>query len=178
MKQLINVPRVAPRIGLALGSGSARGWAHIGAIRVLEQAGISPDIVCGTSMGALVGAAYAAGDLDRLETWAKSLTWQAVVGLLDLKIGGGLIAGSKLLSFFRSHFEDPGIAQLPKAYAAVATELATGREVWLRDGSVIDEQDRMRPHMRFFVNGEQVFSIKQPLRPTDSVVLVQALSGG
>ncbi len=138
MKQLSGVPRTSPRVGLALGGGSARGWAHIGAIRVLEQAGISPDIVCGTSMGALVGAAYAAGDLDRLETWAKSLTWQAVVGLLDLKIGGGLIAGSKLLSFFRARFEDPGIARLPKTYGAVATELATGREVWLRDGSVID----------------------------------------
>ena len=138
MHPLSSVRQTSPRIGLALGSGSARGWSHIGVIRVLEQAGISPDIVCGTSMGALVGAAYAAGELDRLETWVKSLTWQAVVGLLDIKIGGGLIAGSKLLSFFRAHFEDPGIAQLPKAYAAVATELATGREVWLRDGSVID----------------------------------------
>ncbi|BAV34688.1 patatin [Sulfuricaulis limicola] len=138
MKQLSTVRRTSPRIGLALGSGSARGWSHIGVIRVLEQAGISPDIVCGASMGALVGAAYAAGDLDRLETWAKGLTWKAVVGLLDLKIGGGLIAGTKLLSFFRARFEDPGIAKLPKAYAAVATELATGREVWLRDGPVID----------------------------------------
>ncbi len=138
MKPLSSVRHTSPRIGLALGSGSARGWSHIGVIRVLEQAGISPDIVCGTSMGALVGAAYAAGELDRLETWAKSLTWQAVVKLLDIKIGGGLIAGNKLLSFFRTHFEDPGIEQLPKAYAVVATELATGREVWLRDGPVID----------------------------------------
>jgi NTE family protein len=105
---------------------------------VLEQAGISPDIVCGTSMGALVGGAYAAGHLDRLEAWARSLTWQAVVGLFDIKIGGGLIAGNKLVSFFRENFRDPGIAGLPKAYAAVATELATGREIWLRDGSVID----------------------------------------
>jgi len=138
MKPLRSVRRTPPRIGLALGSGSARGWSHIGAIRVLEQAGITPDIVCGTSMGALVGAAYAAGELDRLETWAKSLTWQAVVGLLDFQISGGLMAGNKLLNFFRGQFEDPGIAKLPKAYAAVATELATGREVWLRDGPVID----------------------------------------
>lgn len=138
MKQLSSVRRTSPRIGLVLGSGSARGWSHIGVIRVLEQAGISPDIVCGASMGALVGAAYAAGELDRLETWAKGLTWQAVVRLMDLKIGGGLIAGSKLLNFFRAHFEDPGIAKLPKIFAAVATELATGREVWLREGPVID----------------------------------------
>ncbi len=138
MNSLSPVRPTAPRIGLALGSGSARGWSHIGIIRVLEGAGISPDIVCGTSIGALVGAAYAAGELDRLETWVKSLTWQSVMGLLDLKLGGGLISGTKLLDFFRSQFTDPGIAQLPKAYGAVATELATGREIWLRDGSVID----------------------------------------
>lgn len=138
MKSMMPAPRSAPRVGLALGSGSARGWAHIGVIRTLEQAGVSPDIVCGTSIGALVGAAYAAGELGRLETWVKSLTWQAVVGLLDIKFGGGLISGAKLLDFFRSQFPDPGIAQLPKAYAAVATELATGREIWLRDGPVMD----------------------------------------
>jgi NTE family protein len=127
-----------PRIGLALGSGSARGWSHIGVIRVLERAGISPDIVCGTSIGALVGAAYAAGELDRLEPWVKELTWQAVLGLLDFKMGGGLIEGNKLIEFFRSHFKDEGIAQLKKPFACVATELYTGREVWLREGSVID----------------------------------------
>lgn len=138
MKSMMAAPRSTPRVGLALGSGSARGWSHIGVIRTLERAGVSPDIVCGTSIGALVGAAYAAGELDRLETWVKSLTWQAVVSLLDLKFGGGLISGAKLLDFFRSQFPDPGIAQLPKTYAAVATELATGREIWLRDGPVMD----------------------------------------
>jgi NTE family protein len=127
-----------PRIGLALGSGSARGWSHIGVIRVLERAGISPDIVCGTSIGALVGAAYAAGELDRLEPWVKGLTWQAVFGLLDFRMGGGLIEGGKLIEFFRTHYQDEGIAQLKKSFACVATELYTGREVWLREGSVID----------------------------------------
>jgi NTE family protein len=127
-----------PRIGLALGSGSARGWSHIGVIRALERAGISPDIVCGTSIGALVGGAYAAGELDRLEPWVKGLTWQAVLGLLDFKLGGGLIEGDKLIEFFRSHYRDEGIAQLKKPFACVATELYTGREVWLREGSVID----------------------------------------
>ena len=127
-----------PKIGLALGSGSARGWSHIGVIRALERAGISPEIVCGTSIGALVGASYAAGELDRLEPWVKSLTWQSVWSMLDLKMGGGLIEGSKLVNFFRSQFNDPGIENLPKAFACVATELASGREIWLREGSVVD----------------------------------------
>ncbi len=127
-----------PKIGLALGSGSARGWAHIGVIRALERAGISPEIVCGTSIGALVGASYAAGELDRLEPWVKSLTWQAVWGMLDLRMGGGLIEGSRLVDFFRARFDDTGIENLPKAFACVATELASGREIWLREGSVVD----------------------------------------
>jgi len=126
------------KIGLALGSGSARGWSHIGVIRALERAGISPDIVCGTSIGALVGAVYAAGELDRLEPWVKSLTWKSVLGLMDFKMGGGLIEGGKLTDFFRSRYEDLGIAGLHRSYACVATELYTGREIWLRDGPVID----------------------------------------
>ena len=125
-------------IGLALGSGSARGWAHIGVIRALEEAGIVPDVVCGTSIGALVGAAYAAGELDRLEDWTRSLTWQAVVGFLDLSIDGGLIKGAKLVDFFRTHFNDLDIKQLPRSYGAVATDLETGREVWLLEGSVLE----------------------------------------
>ena len=127
-----------PRIGLALGSGSARGWSHIGVIRVLEDAGISPDIVCGTSIGALVGAAYADDQLQPLETWVRDLTWQGVVGLLDFTVGGGLIHGEKLFSFLRAHLSDKTIPSLSKAYGAVATELATGREVWLREGAVFD----------------------------------------
>jgi NTE family protein len=130
--------RLRPRIGLALGSGSARGWSHIGAIRALEQAGISPEIVCGTSIGALVGAVYAAGRLDWLEGWVQRLTWQSVIGLLDVKMAGGLIEGSKLTGFFRSNFDDAGIERLPKAFGCIATELTSGREVWLREGSVID----------------------------------------
>lgn len=127
-----------PRIGLALGSGSARGWSHIGVINALERAGIVPDIVCGTSIGALVGAAYAAGEHARLEPWVRGLKWQSVVGLLDWKLGGGLMAGGKLTNFFRSQYDDPGIEQLPKAFGCVATDLGSGREVWLREGSVID----------------------------------------
>jgi len=127
-----------PRIGLALGSGSARGWSHIGVIRVLEQAGISPEIVCGTSIGSLVGAAYAAGKLDSLERWVNDLSWQTVVRLLDVKMGGGLIEGGKLVGFLRKQLDDQQIEQLPKKFACVATDLASGREIWLRDGAVVD----------------------------------------
>lgn len=126
------------RIGLALGSGSARGWSHIGVIRVLERAGISPEIICGTSIGSLVGAAYAAGKLDSLELWVKKLSWQAVVGLLDLKMGGGLIEGGKLVGFLRKQLDDQGIEDLAKTFACVSTDLANGREIWLREGSVVD----------------------------------------
>lgn len=127
-----------PRIGLALGSGSARGWSHIGVIRALEQAGYAPDVVCGTSIGALVGAVHAAGHLDWLEGWVRQLNWQGVVSLMDFRMGGGLIEGARLTGFFRQHFEDAGIEGLPRPFACVATELGTGREVWLREGSVID----------------------------------------
>jgi NTE family protein len=130
--------RMQPTIGLALGSGSARGWSHIGILRVLERAGIRPDIVCGTSIGALVGAAYADGQLERLDSWVRSLTWQTVLSLLDFTIDGGLIQGEKLVAFFRANFSDKDITKLPLAFGAVATELVTGREVWLRQGSLID----------------------------------------
>jgi NTE family protein len=127
-----------PRIGLALGGGAARGWAHIGVIRALEAAGISPQVVCGTSIGALVGAAYAAGRLDDLEAWVRRLDWQAVSNLIDWRMAGGLMQGQKLVDFFRSQFQDAGIERLGRKFGCVATELTTGREVWLREGPVID----------------------------------------
>ncbi len=127
-----------PVIGLALGGGAARGWSHIGVILALREAGIEPDVVAGTSIGALVGAAYVADRLDDLKSWVESLTWQAVFGLLDLTMSGGLIKGGKLLKFFRSHFEDIAIEALPKPFGAVATDLTSGNEVWLRTGSVIE----------------------------------------
>ena len=124
------------KVGLALGSGSARGWAHIGVIRALQEAGITPDILCGCSIGALIGAAYADGDLDDLERWAVGLTWQDVVGLLDVGFAGGLIKGDKLIAFFEKHFVDKDFSALPLPFACVATDLANGREVWLKEGSV------------------------------------------
>jgi NTE family protein len=130
-------PRTS-RIGLALGGGSARGWAHIGVIRALADAGIEPDIVCGTSIGALVGAAYVDGDLERLETWVRSLRLQTVVSFLDFSLNGGLIKGDRLIEFFRSHFVDRDIRELARPFGVVATDLQRGREVWLREGGVSD----------------------------------------
>jgi NTE family protein len=127
-----------PRIGLALGGGSARGWAHIGVMRALADAGIDPDIVCGTSIGALVGAAYVGGELDHLEAWVRSLRLQTVVSFLDVSLNGGLIKGDKLIAFFRAHFVDRDFSELARPFGAVATDLRNGREVWLREGGVSD----------------------------------------
>jgi len=127
-----------PRIGLALGSGSARGWAHIGAIRALEERGVKPDLICGTSIGALVGAVYASGQLDQLEEWVTGLAWTQVVRLMDLTWRGGLIRGQRLFNLFRSTFQDREIAELEVPFGAIATELSSGREIWLRHGKLLD----------------------------------------
>jgi NTE family protein len=126
------------RLGLALGSGSSRGWAHIGVIRALEERGIKPDLVCGTSIGALVGAAYAGGELDRLEKWVTGLAWTNVVRLMDLTWRGGLIRGTRLFTLFSTILEDRDISELPIPYGAIATELHSGRELWLRHGKVLE----------------------------------------
>jgi len=126
------------RLALVLGSGSARGWAHIGVIRGLEEAGIRPDIVCGTSIGALVGAAYAVGELDRFERWVLGLSLRDVVSLMDFHLNGGMLKGERLMSFFQKHFMDCPIEDLQRPFAAVATDLHTGQEVWLRRGSTTE----------------------------------------
>jgi NTE family protein len=127
-----------PRVGLALGSGSARGWAHIGVIRALEKAGVRPDILCGTSIGALVGAAYAAGELDRLESWVLELGIGEVVGFFDVSLGSGVLKGARLMDFIRRILADRSIDELGVPFGAVATALHTGAEVWLRHGSTVD----------------------------------------
>jgi NTE family protein len=126
-----------PRIGLALGSGSARGWAHIGVIRALEQAGIRPDLVCGTSIGALVGAAYAAGELERFEQWVLGMGIKDVISFMDVRLSGGVIKGERLMDFFRRNVADQPVEDLPLPFGAVATALDTGTEVWLRSGSML-----------------------------------------
>ena len=125
-----------PKLGIALGSGSARGWSHIGVLSALSEAGIEPDIVCGCSIGAFVGAAYVNGDLAKLEHWVSALDWKGVLGMFDFSLKGGLIKGDKLIDFFSRNFVDHDFAALPKPFACVATDLDTGREVWLREGSV------------------------------------------
>lgn len=128
-----------PRLGIALGSGSARGWAHIGVLRALSEAGIEPDIVCGTSIGALVGGAYVSGQLDALDDWARSITLFDIVGLLDVTlVRGGMIAGARLFKGLRKLQPDRLIEELPKPFAAIATDFATGRELWLQKGSLLD----------------------------------------
>jgi NTE family protein len=124
------------RIGIALGAGAARGWAHIGVLRALEDAGIQPHVVCGTSIGALVGAAYADERLDELEKWVTALTWKKVMGFFDIGFGGGLLKGARLTSFLRERFLDKDISQLARPFGAVATDLQSGRELWLREGTV------------------------------------------
>ena len=127
------------RIGLALGSGSARGWAHIGVIKALAAHGIHPHIVCGSSIGALVGAAYVTGKLDDLESWVRKITWRKMARLLDFKFAnGGVIEGDRMMRFLRDLQDDALIESLDIPFAAVATDLATGHEIWLREGSVID----------------------------------------
>jgi NTE family protein len=126
------------RIGLALGSGSARGWAHVGVIRALEKAGIRPDLVCGTSVGSLVGAAYAAGALDRFEQWLLRMRISDVLRFFDLSLGGGVLKGERVMEFFRRNFVDRPIEQLSMPFAAVATALQSGAEVWLREGSTVE----------------------------------------
>lgn len=125
-----------PRVGLALGSGSARGWAHIGVIRALEAYGIRPDIVAGTSIGSLVGGAYAAGYLDDLEEWVRGLQWHDIVRFLDVSLEGGLIEGRKLFDFFHRYIRDKRIEDTDCPFGAVATNLFNGQEVWFREGSL------------------------------------------
>lgn len=128
-----------PRIGLALGSGSARGWSHIGVINALTEAGIEPDIVAGTSIGSLIGAAYVAGQLTALEQWAMAATWREIVGLMDVRLsGGGLIEGKYIVAFLEGLGIAGPIESYAKKYAAVATDLVTGREIWLQSGPIHD----------------------------------------
>ncbi|MBV1695229.1 MAG: patatin-like phospholipase family protein [Hyphomicrobiales bacterium] len=127
------------QIGLALGCGAARGWAHIGVLRRLAAAGIHPDIIVGTSIGAVVGGCYAAGELDELEDFARGLTRRNMLSYLDFNFAGsGLISGQRLCDRLDVKMRDMEIEHLPRRFAAVATEIGTGHEVWLSRGRLVD----------------------------------------
>jgi NTE family protein len=126
-------------IGIALGGGAARGWAHIGALKALLNAGIKPDIVAGTSIGAVVGGCYVANRLDELERFARELTRRRVFGYLDFNLAGsGLITGQRLCDRLEEHLGDRTIETLEAPFTAVATEIGTGHEVWLSRGRLVD----------------------------------------
>lgn len=127
-----------PRVGLVLGSGSARGWAHIGVIRTLEEHGVVPDVICGTSIGALVGAVHGIGALTDLEAWVRGLGITDVVSFMDVRLDGGMLKGERLMDFFKQKFSDSPIEALRLPFGAVATSLHTGSEIWLRTGSTLD----------------------------------------
>jgi NTE family protein len=131
--------RGRPTIGLALGGGAARGFAHIGVIRTLAAKGIRPDVICGTSIGAVVGGALATDRLDVLEAWARSLSKRRVLGYLDVSLGGsGLITGARLAARLDEALGDIAIEDLPVRFAAIATEIGTGHEIWLTRGRLSD----------------------------------------
>lgn len=128
-----------PVLGLALGSGVARGWTHIGIVRELVAHGFDPEIIAGTSVGAVVGGCHAAGRLDDMEDFARSLTRRRVLGLLDLSFSGaGLIGGNRLKRALEGALADQSIDRLPRRFAAVATEIGTGHEIWLTRGNAVE----------------------------------------
>jgi len=128
-----------PVIGLALGGGAARGFAHIGILRALLAHGIVPDVVVGTSIGAVVGGAFVSGHLDTLEKWARGLQVRNVLSYLDIRLNGsGLIGGEKLAAQLEASIGNTLIEELPFKYASVATEVRTGHEIWLTHGRVVD----------------------------------------
>lgn len=134
-KPEVNLINKKPKIGLALGSGSARGWAHIGVIKALIQLGIPIDCIAGCSIGALVGAVYSCGTFEAFERWALKLNKREMSKLIDLNFsGGGMISGSKLMEFFKEFGLEKNIEDLDLPFSTVATDLSTGREIWLNKG--------------------------------------------
>ena len=128
----------APRLGIVLGCGSARGWAHIGVLQALAEQGFRPDVVTGASVGALVAAAAAAGRLDALDDWVRTLTQRDVWHLVDTTFrGGGVMTGNRLIGTIAEHIGDRSIETLPIRFGAVAADLYTGEEVWLREGPLM-----------------------------------------
>jgi NTE family protein len=128
-----------PRLGFALGAGAARGWTHIGILRECEAQGLVPDVIVGTSIGAVVGGSYAAGKLAAIESFACSLTRRTMFSLMDISFnGGGLLGGNRLRKRLEQEFAGMAIEQLPVRFGAIATEIGTGHEIWLTKGPLAD----------------------------------------
>ncbi|MCG2634746.1 MAG: patatin-like phospholipase family protein [Gammaproteobacteria bacterium] len=128
-------------IGLALGGGAARGWAHIGVIRGLEEIGIDPDFVAGTSIGAVVGAAWATDNLDRFEHWVSGLSKLDIARFFALPLSfNGFVDSQRLRTTLARELcgEEALIEALPRRFATVATDLDNGAEIWLQQGGVLD----------------------------------------
>lgn len=132
-------PQARPTIALALGGGAARGFAHIGIIRALIAKGFVPEVIAGTSIGAVVGAIYATGHLDAFEEWARTLTRRSILSYLDFSFfGSGIIRGDRLGERLKLQLGEATIDQLPVRFAAIATEVGTGHEIWLTRGRLVD----------------------------------------
>jgi NTE family protein len=139
MRAGAKTPSRRPRIGLALGSGGARGWAHVGVLHALSAAGVRPDVVAGTSIGALIAGVHLAGHLSTLDAWARALTRPRLLAYLDPRMsGGGLIGGQRMLAFMDRYFGALKVEDLPVPFVAVATDLRTGHEVWLQEGRLAE----------------------------------------
>lgn len=153
-------------IGLALGSGSSRGWSHIGIIKALAELGITPSVVCGTSIGAMVGASYVNNNMENLEEWALSLTKYKLAKFFDINLGlNGFVDIRRFHNFLNEYVasDEALIENCDKRFAAVATDLETGREVWLTKDSIIEAvwasmsmpglYPAIRNHNRWLVDG-------------------------
>ncbi|SMH56091.1 patatin-like phospholipase family protein [Maritimibacter sp. HL-12] len=124
-----------PKIGLALGSGGARGWCHIGVLKALDEIGITPDVVAGTSMGAIVGAAWAGRRLEALEDWVRALTPGRFVSMMDLRLrSGGLVEAREIETVLKELGVPDRIEDMAHPFAAIATDMETGREIWIDHG--------------------------------------------
>ncbi|NMH64398.1 patatin-like phospholipase RssA [Shewanella salipaludis] len=129
--------KASPSVGIALGSGAAKGWAHIGVLNGLAELGIKPDKVAGCSIGALVGAAYANDQLADLEQWVRGFSSWDVLGMMDLSWRkGGLIGGDKVFDMLQERMGEMSIEQMKKPFIAVATDLYSGQEIWFQRGDL------------------------------------------
>lgn len=135
----ISQPRDRPIIGIALGSGASRGWSHVGVLKALLKAGIEPDVICGTSVGAMVGSSYVAGKLDALEKWVLESTRADVLAFFSIRMARTAFVDIDRFNSFLHSFVAPArkrIESLPKVFAAVCTNLDDGKEVWLKNGDL------------------------------------------